>query len=97
MPANTRQEKDCCCSGLIVKSSIIPTCPMLSISRASRRKETPRPSLPSWTTAVKEQECEDYGRKVASINVGRISLDDIPSSLRSDDISVSRAAVALES
>jgi len=54
---------DCCCSGLIVKSSIFPTWPMLSISRASRLKETHRPSRTFWTTAVKEQMCEDLRKE----------------------------------
>jgi hypothetical protein len=43
-----------CATGLIVKSLIIPTWPVLSISRASWPRETPRPLQPSRIIAVKE-------------------------------------------
>jgi hypothetical protein len=42
-----------CSIGLIVKSSIFPTWPMLSMSLASWPKETPHPSQPSRITAVR--------------------------------------------
>jgi hypothetical protein len=67
-----------CCSGLMVKSSICPTWPMLSMSRASWLKETPCPSQPSRITAVKEQQCRECGRNVNSVSVGRMSSDDPP-------------------
>jgi hypothetical protein len=38
---------------------------------------------------VKEHQCGECGRNVASASIGRISLDDPPRLLQSDDISVS--------
>jgi hypothetical protein len=67
-----------CCDGLIVKSSIFPTWPMLLMSCASWLNETPRSSQLSWTTAVKEQQCWEYGRNVTSVSVGKRSSDDLP-------------------
>ena len=50
------KRNECCCNGLIVKSSIFPTWPILLMSWATWLKETPRPSRPSRITAVKEQQ-----------------------------------------
>ena len=81
--------KEFCCNGLIVKSSIFPTWPMLLMSCASWLKETPRSSQLSWTTAVKEQQCWEYGRNVTSVSVGKRSPDDPPKLLHSRGVSVS--------
>jgi hypothetical protein len=72
------KRNECCSIGLMVKSSIFPTWPMLSMSRASWLKETPHPSRPSRITAVKEQQCVECGRNVTLVSVGKISLDDRP-------------------
>lgn len=68
---------ECLCNGLIVKSSIFLKWPIPSMSLATYLNETPCPSQPSWTTAVKEQQCWEYGRKVTSVSVGKKSLDDL--------------------
>jgi hypothetical protein len=83
-----------CCRGLTVKSSIFPIWPMLSVSRASWPKETPRPPRPSRITAVKEQQCGECGRNVTSISVSRMSPDDPPRSQQSGGMSVSVACGA---
>jgi hypothetical protein len=75
-PLKPVKRKECCCSGLIVKSSIFPTWPMLSMSRVSWLKGAPRPSELSRATAVKGQQCGGCGRDVTSVSVGRVSLED---------------------
>jgi hypothetical protein len=70
------KRNECCCSGLVVKSSICPTWPMLSMSWLSWLKDTPCPSQPSWITSVKEQQYRECGRNVTSVRVGMTSQDD---------------------
>jgi hypothetical protein len=47
------KRNECCSIGLMVKSSIFPTWPMLAMSRTT----WPRSAQPSQITAVEEQQC----------------------------------------
>lgn len=64
--------KEFWCNDLIVKSSICPTWPMLLMRRVSWVKETPCPP----TTVTDHSSKRECGRKVTSVSVGRLSLDD---------------------
>ncbi|KAH8797034.1 hypothetical protein F5882DRAFT_22836, partial [Hyaloscypha sp. PMI_1271] len=85
----TRNE--CCSIGLMLKSAIFPTWPMLAMSRVTWPKETPRSAPPSRITAVKEQQCGECGRNVTSVSVGRAALDDRSRLQQSGDMYVSVA------
>jgi hypothetical protein len=85
---------ECCSIGLMVKSTIFPTWPVLAMSPTTWLKETPCSAQPSRITAVKEQQCEECGRNVTSVSVGRAAADDRSRLQQSGDMSVSVACGA---